>query len=120
MPLHPSNNVSTGMQMLTGAVVQLALGLIAGERVEPARVTEASMWAILYLSIFGSLIGFTAYGWLLRVEPPSRVSTYAYVNPVVAVLLGAALGGEPLTAKVGVAAAVIIAGVVLIVTGRKA
>ena len=75
--------------------------------------------ALLYLLIFGSLVGFTAYVWLLRVSTPARVSTYAYVNPVIAVVLGWTFGGEELNARMLIAAAVIVAGVVLIVMRKE-
>ena len=71
-----------------------------------------------YLILIGSLIGFTTYAWLLRVAPLPRISTYAYVNPVVAVFLGALILAEPITIRTLVASAVILVGVVLIVTGR--
>jgi drug/metabolite transporter (DMT)-like permease len=66
------------------------------------------------LIVFGSIVAFTAYAWLLRVSTPARVSTYAYVNPIVAVLLGWTFAGEPLTARMIVAAVVIVSGVALI------
>jgi len=69
--------------------------------------------------VFGSIIAFTAYVWLLQVSTPARVSTYAYVNPVVAVLLGFAIAGEPLTTRMMMAAAVIVSGVVLITLAPK-
>ena len=72
-----------------------------------------------YLVIFGSLVAFTAYGWLLQHAPVSLVATYAYVNPVVAVLLGAAFLGEPLTMRTLIAGAAIVASVVLIVGGGR-
>jgi drug/metabolite transporter (DMT)-like permease len=71
-----------------------------------------------YLIFFGALIGFTAYIWLLRVSTPAHVSTYAYVNPVVAILLGWAFASEPLTPRTLLAAAVIVAAVVIITTQR--
>jgi drug/metabolite transporter (DMT)-like permease len=91
---------------------------------EPARATlaavsVASLAAVVYLILFGSLVAFSAYSWLLRVEPPTRVATYAYVNPAVAMLLGWAILGEPVTARSLVAAAVIVAGVVLITSERR-
>lgn len=115
MPIHPSNAMSTGVQMLTGAVVQAGLALALGEHIDLQTTTSASWWAVVYLAIFGSLLGFSAYGWLLRVEPASRVATYAFVNPVVAVVLGALIGHETLTGRVAVAAAIIVAAVVLII-----
>jgi drug/metabolite transporter (DMT)-like permease len=75
---------------------------------------------VLYLIIFGSLIGYSAYMWLLRVVSPARVATYAYVNPLVAVLLGWTLAGEALTMRMSVAAAIIILGVALITLGQPA
>ena len=72
-------------------------------------------WA--YLVVFGSIVAFSAYGWLLRVAPTSLVATYAFVNPVVAVFLGWLLLGESLDARTLVAGSVIVAGVALIVTG---
>lgn len=119
-PIHPDNATSTGIQMLTGASVQLAISLAIDEAPSWAATSSSSAWAVLYLSICGSLVGFTCYGWLLKIEPPSRVSTYAYVNPVVAVLLGAGIGGEPLTPRVAVATAVIVGAVVLILRQQRA
>jgi drug/metabolite transporter (DMT)-like permease len=75
--------------------------------------------AFFYLIVFGAIVGYSAYIWLLRVTTPARVSTYAYVNPVVAVVLGWALAGEELTARMGVAALVIVAGVALITLSRE-
>lgn len=118
-PPHPSNAIATGVQMLTGAVVQFTIGQAMGERVVLAETTTTSWLALLYLAVFGSLVGFTCYGWLLKVEPASRVATYAYVNPVVAVLLGALLGGEEIGPRVLVAAAIIVVAVVLILRSRQ-
>jgi drug/metabolite transporter (DMT)-like permease len=81
-------------------------------------VSERSITALIYLTLFGSIVAFTAYNWLVTMEPPARVATYAYVNPVIAVLLGAALAGEPLTPRIGVAAAVIVTAVVLVIAGQ--
>ena len=119
LEIHPSNATAMGMQMITGAVVQAGLALAIGEPLILAQTSSQSWWAVLYLAVFGSLIGFTCYGWLLKVEPSSRVATYAYVNPIVAVILGAAIGGEPLTARVLVATGVIIAAVVLILRSSR-
>jgi drug/metabolite transporter (DMT)-like permease len=79
-------------------------------------VSTTSALALVYLIIFGSLMGFSAYIWLLRVTTPTRAATYAYVNPVVAVFLGWALAGEAITGQTIVAAGVIIAAVVIITT----
>ena len=115
-PLPSSPLATTGMQMLGGGALLLLASLVTGE---PARfvlsaVSLQSLLSVGYLVIFGSLVGFTSYVWLMRVAPPVLVSTYAYVNPVVAVFLGWAFAGEPLTAGTLGAAAVIIAGVALI------
>jgi drug/metabolite transporter (DMT)-like permease len=79
----------------------------------------SSLFAIGYLVVAGALVGFSAYLWLMRVSIPSRVATHAYVNPVVAVLLGWAILGEAVTARTGVAMAVIVLAVVLIVSAAK-
>lgn len=112
----PAPRMSTAAQMLGGGAGLLVLGTVTGEwsRVDPGDVSTRSMLALLYLIIFGSLIAYSAYVWLLRVTTPARVSTYAYVNPIVAVLLGWGFASEPLTLRMGLAAIVIIAGVALI------
>jgi drug/metabolite transporter (DMT)-like permease len=118
LPVHPSNATAVGLQMLTGALVQAALSVATGERLDLASASSSSWWAIVYLAVFGSLLGFTCYGWLLKVEPPTRVATYAFVNPVVAVVLGAAVGGEVVTARVVAAAVIIVVAVALILRGK--
>jgi drug/metabolite transporter (DMT)-like permease len=108
--------LATGMEMLAGSAGLAVLALLHGETAQLAK-THVSVLSIAgwsYLVVFGSIVAFTAYVWLLRVSTPARVSTYAYVNPVVAVLLGFALAGEPLTPRMIVAAAVIVSGVALI------
>lgn len=114
--------LATAMEMLAGGALLLIAGALTGEAIgfDPSAVSQHSGLAIVYLVIFGSLVGFSAYVWLLRVASPSSVSTYAYVNPVVAVILGWALAGEPLTARTLLAAGVIIGAVVLITVGRTA
>jgi drug/metabolite transporter (DMT)-like permease len=86
---------------------------------EPAAVSLKSAFGWLYLIVLGSIVAFSAYVWLLRAAAPAHVSTYAYVNPVVAVLLGWALGGEALTSRMLIAAAVIVSGVALITLAPK-
>jgi drug/metabolite transporter (DMT)-like permease len=109
---------ATGMQMLAGGAALLVGGTLAGEwaRVDPGAVSAKSLLSLLYLLVFGSLVAFSAYAWLLRATTPAKVSTYAYVNPVVAVLLGWALAGEPLTTRTLVAASVIVVSVAMITT----
>ena len=113
--------VATGMEMFCGGALLLALALIQGEhtRFDLADVSTRSMLGFIYLTTIGSLVGFTAYIWLLRVQPASRVATYAYVNPVVAVFLGWAFAGEALSLRTAIAAAIIIGGVALITTARS-
>ncbi len=84
------------------------------------RVSKASAVGLIYLITFGSLIGFTSYIWLLDKVSPARLGTYAYVNPVVAVVLGWAIAGERLSIRTGVAAAIVICAVVLITAARGA
>ncbi len=112
--------MSTALQMLCGGGLLLLAGLLAGETrgFELAEVSLHSWLALLYLSIFGALIAFTAYVWLLRVTTPARVSTYAYVNPIIALVLGWAFAGEALTSRALLAAAIIVAAVVLIIANR--
>ncbi len=113
--------LATAMEMFTGGAMLLALAFIVGEtrHFDPAQVSARSMGGFIYLTTVGSLVGFTAYIWLLSVQPPSRVATYAYVNPVVAVFLGWALAGEALSLRTAIAAAIIIGAVVLITTARS-
>jgi len=115
-PAPPAALLSVGMQMLCGGTMLVIVGLAMGEagRLDFAGITLKSILALVYLITFGALVAYSAYVWLLRVVSPARVSTYAYVNPIVAVLLGWAFAGELLTVRMGAAAAVIIAGVALI------
>lgn len=117
-----SANLATGMEMLAGGALLFTLGVIAGEPIgfDPAQVSARSLGGFLYLITFGSLIGFTAYIWLLKHAAPARVATYAYVNPVVAVFLGWALAGERLSVRTAIAAAIIIGAVAIITTARSA
>ncbi|MGH7561685.1 MAG: EamA family transporter [Gemmatimonadales bacterium] len=114
--VHPDPVLATGMKMLAGGTMLVLVGLAAGEG--PALLAASVSWraatAWVYLVIFGSLIGFSAFTYLLRVTTPAKVSTSAYVNPLVAVALGWALLGETVSARTLLAAAVIIGGVVLV------
>jgi len=118
--LPESSFTTTAMQMIAGGVALLLTGLAMGEssRVTVSALTAKSLLALGYLTVFGSLAALSAYVWLLKVSTPSRVSTYAYVNPVIAVLLGASLAEEPLTPRVWVAVGMIVGAVVLINTAR--
>ncbi len=108
--------MSTAIQALAGGVLLTLFGLVQGEagRFSVAAFSTRSILAFFYLVVFGSLIALTSYVWLLRVADPAKVSTYAYVNPVIAVLLGWALGGEALTMRIALASIVIVGAVVLI------
>jgi drug/metabolite transporter (DMT)-like permease len=116
-PMPRSPVLATAMEMLVASVGLAILALVHGDfapRVGAEPISLVSIVGWLYLVVMGSIVAFTAYVWLLRVSTPARVSTYAYVNPVVAVLLGFAIAGEPLTTRMLVAASVIVGGVVLI------
>jgi len=116
LPASPA--MATGMKMLGGgaqlAVLSVGLGEWGGGRVDPARVSLGAWLALGYLIVFGSIIGFTAFTYLLRVTSPQMVATSSYVNPLVAVFLGWSLAGEIVTPRMLVGAAVILCGVLLI------
>lgn len=117
----PAQIISSGLQMLTGGAILLIFSLLV-EPVTPMSILDAPAKAIGslgYLIIFGSIIGFSSYAWLARNAPPTLVSTYAYVNPVVAMILGTLFAGEILTAQSLIGAAIVVAGVVLVTLGRK-
>ena len=121
-PIKGSTSVAAGMQMSAGGGLLLLLALLAGDvqRLNFGNASWVSIGAFFYLLVFGSLIGFTAYSWLLHNVTPARAATYAYVNPVVAVLLGWFFAREPLTPRMLIAAAVIVGSVALITTfGRE-
>ena len=117
MSLPASPLLATAMEMLCGGGALLLVSLLLGQGGH-VHFTLRSGLAVAYLIVFGSIVTFSAFAWLLRVTSPARVATYAYVNPVVAVLLGWALGGEAITSRVLLAAAGILAAVVLITTSR--
>lgn len=109
-------------QMLAGGAGGVVVGLLRGEHrgLDPAAFSTASWLALGYLVVFGSLVGFTAYVWLLQAAPLSLVSTYAYVNPVVAVALGALILDEALTWPIVLGGAIVVAAVgVIVSTERK-
>jgi drug/metabolite transporter (DMT)-like permease len=120
LPLPPSKVMSSGAQMLAGGVL---LGLTAAALGEfrifrPWTVSRGAWLALLYLIVAGSIIAFTAYVWLIHHESPTKVSTYAYVNPVVAVLLGYFLGGESLGLRTILGTLLVLTSVVVITTMR--
>ena len=112
---------SGGMQMLCGGAAMLVAGFVHGEAngFALAQVTAKSWWAFAYLVTFGSVVAFSAYIWLLRAVEPALAGTYAFVNPVVAVLLGWAFAGEVLNPQMLGGAALIVLAVVLVVLGGK-
>jgi drug/metabolite transporter (DMT)-like permease len=121
MPLPASKVVSSAMQMFLGGLMLIAVAGGAGEfaRFHPAAVSREVWWALIYLIIAGSIIGFTAYVWLLHHESPTKVGTYAYVNPVVAVIIGYFLGGEALDARIILGSAFVLVSVVVITTSKS-
>jgi drug/metabolite transporter (DMT)-like permease len=116
-PLPSQPMLASGMEMLMGGALLAVAGLAAGEggQVHLSHVSAESALALAYLVVVGSVVAFSAFHWLLRNAPTSIVSTYAYVNPVVAVLLGAAFLGEPMTLRTLAAGLAIVISVVLIV-----
>jgi drug/metabolite transporter (DMT)-like permease len=118
MPRPRSVMLASGMQLLAGGTALAVVGLAIGEagRVDARVLAPRAVLAFAYMVVAASLVTFTAYMWLLRVSTPARVGTYAFVNPVVARLLGWAFAGESLDARTLLASAVIVAGVALVVT----
>jgi len=113
--------VATAMEMTAGGLGLLVLSAATGEwsRVDPESWTTRSLLAWTYLVLFGSVLATTAYVWLLGVVSSVRVATYAYVNPVVAVLLGCLVLREPFTARVALATAIIIGGVAMVLVSQS-
>ena len=117
--LPSSQLLASAMEMICGGALLLLAGGVTGEwsGFHLANVARHSILAWVYLTLFGSLVGFTAYVWLLHVSTPARVSTYAYVNPLIAVLLGCTIGHEPFSHGLTLASAMIVGSVALIVRG---
>jgi drug/metabolite transporter (DMT)-like permease len=118
-PRPRSPMLASAIPMLCGGLLLTVAGSVSGEWTgfSLARVSLGSLFAFGYLVVFGSLVAFTAYSWLISNATPALVSTYAFVNPAVAVLLGWAIAGEPVTPRTMLGATVIVAGVVLITVG---
>lgn len=112
--------LSVGMQMIVGGLLLILVSALLGEwsRLEIARITARSLLGVGYLVLFGSILAYNAYIWLLKNADPTWVSTYAFVNPVVAVLLGWLLADEVLSARSLAATAIIVGSVVLITLDR--
>jgi drug/metabolite transporter (DMT)-like permease len=117
LPLPEDTLLSAAMGMLMGGTLLAVVSAVTGE-LDDAHFTSEALAATAYMVVVGSLIGFSAYVWLLKVAPASTVSTYAYVNPVIAVLLGWAFNDEVITGRTLLAGAAIVVGVALMV-GRK-
>ncbi len=113
--------MSTAMEMLAGGVLLLIAGLLTGEAADlnVAEISRQSLVAMLYLTVFGSIIALTAYVWLLKTVHPSRAATYTYVNPIIAIFLGWLVLSEPLTPLMILAVVIILLAVVMITAHRE-
>jgi drug/metabolite transporter (DMT)-like permease len=116
LPLPASKVMSSGAQMLAGGVLLAVAALVLGEfrHFDPATVSLRAWLSLAYLIVAGSIVAFTAYVWLIHHESPTKVGTYAYVNPVVAVVIGYVFGGEPLGLRTILGSACVLVSVVLI------
>lgn len=114
--------LGVALQMITGGAILFALSTVQGElqRFSFAQVSALSFWSWFYLTIAGSLVAYTAYVWLLHATTPARVATYAYVNPLIAVLLGCTIGHEIFSPEIYVAGGLIVVAVVLVLRGGAA
>jgi drug/metabolite transporter (DMT)-like permease len=121
LPLPSSKVVNAGSQMLIGGMLLFLVSGLLGEfrNFHPATVSRAVWSALLYLTIAGSVIAFTTYVWLIHHESPTKVGTYAYVNPVIAVLLGYFFGGEPLGTRTILGTLFVLISVVVITTAPR-
>ncbi len=119
-PLPASPLLGTGMEMLAGGACLVVLGTLTGEwrQFNLAAISTASLLGLLYLVVFGAWVGFASYTWLLRNAPTPLVSTYAYVNPLIAIFIGNLLAREPLTPRILISALIIISAVAVINTSR--
>jgi drug/metabolite transporter (DMT)-like permease len=120
LPLPSSKVMSSGAQMLAGGILLTLTAAAFGEfhRFHPATISPAAWLSLAYLIVVGSIIGFTAYLWLIHHQSPTKVGTYAYVNPVIAVLIGYFFAGEPLGARTVTGALLILISVIVITTVR--
>jgi drug/metabolite transporter (DMT)-like permease len=113
--------LTAAQQMVCGGLLLLLTGIVTGElqRFHPGSISARSLGAFIYLVVIGAVVGYTAYIWLLCHCDPAKVATYAYVNPIVAVLLGAGFAGEKLSIRVLIAAALIIGSVAIVITMQQ-
>src|SRR5260370_11250325 len=120
LPLPPSKVMSSGAQMLAGGIMLAVAAAALGEfrNFHPSAISRGAWFSLLYLIIAGSIIGFTAYVWLIHHESPTKVGTYAYVNPVVAVVLGYLFGGETLGLRTILGTMFVLISVIVITTTR--
>ena len=120
LPLPANKVMSSGVQMLAGGVFLALTSAALGEfrNFHPLAISRGAWIALLYLTVAGSIVAFTAYLWLIHHESPTKVVTYAYVNPVVAVLVGYFLGGESLGPRTILGSLFVLVSVVLITTTR--
>jgi drug/metabolite transporter (DMT)-like permease len=121
LDLPPDQLTVTLAEMVGGFLALAVVGLLAGERLDVGAVEASSWWGLAYLSVFGSIVAFTAYSWLLANAPVSQVATYAYVNPVVAVALGAVFVDEAVTGTTLLGGGITLVAVAVVVTaeGRR-
>jgi drug/metabolite transporter (DMT)-like permease len=121
MPLPAAKAMSSGAQMLAGGVLLTVTAALLGEfRGFHVQAVSRGAWlALAYLIVAGSIVGFTAYVWLIHHESPTKVGTYAYVNPVVAVLVGYFLGGEAIGLRTIVGTGLVLVSIVVITTTPK-
>lgn len=119
--LPDSSMLSTAMQMFSASILLMLMGVFQGEiaQINVEAISLKSVLAMLYLSVIGSVVAFTAYIWLLKVAPPARVATYAYVNPVIAVFLGWAFNNELITIPMMTGAALIVTAVAIIISQQQ-
>jgi drug/metabolite transporter (DMT)-like permease len=117
----PSPFLTAAQQMICGGILLLIAGVVTGElpQFHPTSISILSLFSFIYLVFIGAVVGYTAYIWLLRHCDPANVATYAYVNPIVAVLLGTFFAGETVTMRTLIAAALIIGSVALIITAQQ-
>jgi drug/metabolite transporter (DMT)-like permease len=113
--------LTAAQQMICGGILLLIAGAVTGElpRFHPSSISTLSLGSFIYLVLIGAVVGYTAYIWLLRHCDPAKVATYAYVNPIVAVLLGTFFASETVTARTLIAAVLIIGSVALIITAQQ-
>ena len=121
LPMPPSKVMSAATQMLVGGLLLCIVAAAAGEErgFHPGAVSSAAWIALAYLTVAGSIVGFTAYTWLIHHQSPTKVGTYAYVNPLVAVVVGHFIGGEVLDARTMLGAALVLVSVIVITTRRR-